>query len=387
MRLEISAVNRAFRERFGRAPEVVCRAPGRVNLIGEHTDYNDGFVLPVAIDRYAYVALAPRGDRQVEAFSATLGAEGRFSLDDDDEQGTGATWVELLRGVARTLEERERPLGGADLLVASDVPLGSGLASSAALAVAAAQAFLSLANAALDPSEVALACQEAEQRFVGTRCGIMDPFIACFGEAGSALLLDCRSHDYELLSLPEELTLLVCDSGVRHELATSAYNERRAECEEGLRRLQVHKPKLQALRDVTLADLHRYGESWPHELFQRCRHVISENSRVKQAAVALETGELADLGRLLYQSHRSLRDDFQVSCPELDLLVQLASRLPGVFGARLTGAGFGGATLNLVARAAQVAVSEALREDYHVATGRTAEITVCQAAGAVERLV
>jgi galactokinase len=325
----------------------VFRAPGRVNLIGEHTDYNDGFVMPAAIDFYTWIAVAPRDDRKLVVNSTNF----PDSIEVDLQAGKPSPrnhWTDYVVGVAVMLERAGHRLRGANLLAHGEVPIGAGLSSSAAIEVASALALLSVSGLGMKRADLAELCKRAENEFVGARCGIMDQFISCCGRAEHALLLDCRSLDYRLLPLPHEVSLVICNTMVKHELASGEYNARRAECEEGVRRLSCFLPHVRALRDVSLSDLERYAASLPATIYKRCRHVVTENERVTDAARSLERGDLPAFGKLTHDSHRSLRDDYQVSCSQLDLLVDLAGESPGVLGARMTGGGFGGCTINLV---------------------------------------
>jgi galactokinase len=335
-----------FRARFGSEPRLFS-APGRVNLIGEHTDYNDGFVLPVALDRRTYVAAAKRPDRLVRVYASDLDKAAEFAL--GTELQPVGDWSDYLRGVAACLERDWFTLCGADLLIASEVPLGAGLSSSAALEAAVGYALVMLAEQSGNLLDLALILQKAEHEFVGTKCGVMDQYIACLGQAGHALLIDCRTLGCEAVPLDlRETRLVVANTLVKHELATSQYNLRRAECEEGVRRLAQHLPGIRALRDVELVDFDPLAALLPDAIRRRCNHVINENARVALAVAALKQNNLALLGKLMFASHESLRYDYEVSCPELDALVELAAQLPGVYGARMTGGGFGGCTINLV---------------------------------------
>ncbi len=372
-----------FSEIYG-GPSRVYRAPGRVNLIGEHTDYNDGFVMPAAIEFYIWVAIAPRADRIVRMYSSSYSESVDFDLDEKAPRARHH-WSDYVRGVAVTLEQAGHRLGGADLLVGGDVPVGSGLSSSAAIEVASAYALLANSGLSVSPIEIARLCQRAENEFVGTRCGIMDQFISCCGQAGRALLLDCRSLTYRLLPIPPHISLVICNTMVKHELATGEYNTRRAECEEGVQLLSPFLPGILALRDVSMADLDKYGHKLPHVIYQRCHHVISENARVLETADALERGDLAACGRSMAESHRSLRDDYQVSCAELDLMVKLAEKQEGLYGARMTGGGFGGCTINLVQSEAVTEFQRAVASEYERQTGIHPQIFIsCAAEGAGE---
>ncbi|MGE5726282.1 MAG: galactokinase [Acidobacteriota bacterium] len=374
----------SFRERFGQTPRLF-RAPGRVNLIGEHTDYNDGFVMPAAIGLSCVVAIAEGADRRLVVHSENLQETVEIELDSSRPQRRGQ-WSDYVQGVAVALEQNGRRLRGGNLLLQSDVPIGSGLSSSAAIEVASGLALLSNSGAELERLELARLCQRAENEFVGARVGIMDQFTACFGQAGHALLLDCRSLQYRLLPLPGEASLVICDSGVRHALSGGEYNARRAECETGVRLLARHRPQVRALRDATLAELERHRSELGDVVFRRCRHVVTENARVLQAAEALERSDLAEFGRLMGESHRSLRYDYEVSCYELDLLVELAAGRNGVYGARMTGGGFGGCTVNLVESGAVEEFRQAISAGYQQATGKTPKIYVSEAASGAEEV-
>ena len=369
---------------FGEAPRIY-QAPGRVNLIGEHTDYNDGFVMPVAVEFFTWVAAAPRRDQKLVVRSENLLEQHEFSLDGVHAHGSHH-WTVYIVGVAKILEDSGRRLPGANLVIYGNVPQGAGLSSSASLEVAVGAALLGLTGSAADPKELALLCQRAENDFVGARCGIMDQFIATHGRHGGAVLLDCRSLEYRFLPLPEEARLVICNTMVRHNLAAGEYNKRRAECEEGVRILAEHRAGVRALRDVTLSDIEQFGHELPPTVMRRCRHVISENARVAQAASALERGYLEEFGSLMRQSHASLRDDYEVSCPELDRMVELAGQVNGVYGARMTGGGFGGCTVNLVSEECVETFKTTVRNGYENATGYVPEIYVCSAADGVRRV-
>jgi galactokinase len=362
------------------------RAPGRVNLIGEHTDYNDGFVMPAAIDFSTFVTVSPRSDRTLVLFSENFSEEVEFDLDDPSLRATGH-WSDYPKGVAVTLERAGYFLQGASLRIRSEVPIGSGLSSSAAIEVATCYALLNNAGLGMDPVEIAKLCQRAENEFVGMRCGIMDQFVSCCGQVGKALMLDCRSLDYELLPLPDETRLVICNTMVRHALAAGEYNNRRAECEAGVRHFAQSLPNVRALRDVSEADLKRYGNDLSELVYRRCRHVITENARVIAAAKVLEEGDLMAFGGLMNDSHRSLREDYEVSCKELDLMVELGRKVEGVYGARMTGGGFGGCTVNLVNSQNVDEFKQTVAQGYTEGTGLVPEIYVCSAAeGAGEML-
>jgi galactokinase len=390
------SLEQKFVQLFGESPRIY-QAPGRVNLIGEHTDYNDGFVMPAAIGFHTRVFIAPRPDRKLVIRSENYSEQVEFDLDHLPATRAGH-WSDYVIGVAEMLARSGKKLSGANLLVYGDVPLGAGLSSSASIEVAAGYALLDSAYRALDQAnpgrtkpegnpidrtKLALLCQKAENDFVGARCGIMDQFIASHGKRGRALLLDCRSLEYRLLPLPDDAALAICNTMVKHSHAQGAYNQRRAECEAGVRILSKHLPNVRALRDVTTEDLEAYGSELPEIVMRRCRHVIGEDARVLQAAEALSTGDLQAFGKLMLESHRSLRDDYEVSCAELDLMVELAKQVEGVYGVRMTGGGFGGCTVALVQAGHVEAFRRTVGDGYERATGCKPEIYVCTAADGV----
>ncbi|HYE64412.1 MAG TPA: galactokinase [Pyrinomonadaceae bacterium] len=383
--IDHQALRRTFQELYGRDARLF-RAPGRVNLIGEHTDYNEGFVLPMAIDRETVVAAATRTDRRIRVRSLNLNETLEFDLDGPGQPQRGL-WLDYVEGVARVLEERGSRLRGADMVLQSDVPEGSGLSSSAALEISVGLALTSLSGIAIDPIELALAGQRAEHVYVGTKCGIMDQFIAALAQRGHALLIDCRTLEATPIPLnTENAPVAICDTGVKHELASSAYNERRAQCEQGVELLREVLPGIRALRDVSVADFHQYEERLPEPIRRRCRHVVTENARTLSATEALRSGDLAETGRLMYESHRSLRDDYEVSCLELDLMVASAGRVEGVWGARMTGGGFGGCTVNLVDRRGLAEFQERVAGEYKTVTGREPAIYVSEAGGGAQEI-
>jgi galactokinase len=381
--IDTAALRRAFTDVYGSADKRprLFRAPGRVKLIGEHTDYNDGFVLPMAIDRETCVAARPRPDRQVRIFSLNLDEHAAFDLDRPGARERGI-WLDYIEGVARALERRGVRLVGADLAISSDVPVGAGLSSSAALEVSTGLALASIAGVEIDRVELALAGQEAEHTYVGAKVGIMDQFIAALGRAGHALLIDCRTLETQAIPVDTTETLVViCDTRVKHELSASEYNTRRAECEQGVELLRrAGLGNISALRDVSEADFDHYGGALPEVVGRRCRHVVTENARALDAAAALKDGRLEEMGRLMLASHESLRRDYEVSCRELDVLVEIAMSLAGAtLGARMTGGGFGGCTVNLVRRDQLENFRETITREYIAATGHAPHIYVSEA--------
>lgn len=372
-----------FRALYGYEAQIF-RAPGRVNLIGEHTDYNDGFVLPAAIDLFTWVAIGPRNDRVIRLRSQNLGQSAEFNLD-SPPRSAGREWSNYIIGVAIVLERSSNRLRGANLLVQGDVPIGAGVSSSAALEVAAGFALVANSDERIERRKLAVACQKAENEYVGTQCGIMDQLASACCVEDHALLLDCRSLESRNIPLPAGIQLVVCNSMVKRELAASAYNTRRAECEEGVRVLAKHDAKIRALRDVSMHQLQSCESEIPSVVYRRCQHVISENDRVIQAAQALEDREIDSLGNLMAESHRSLRDDYEVSCSELDLLVDLANQVRGTRGARMTGAGFGGCTINLVDSDAVSEFRRQISSEYERRTGMKPDIYACKAADGVRK--
>lgn len=381
MSLRSRAVN-GFRARFGQEPEVVVRAPGRVNLLGGHTDYNQGFVLPVAVDRAAWVAAASTPGPTVTVRALDLDDEVDFPLDHLPRRGSGG-WADYPKGVAWALRERGLELVGMQALLTSDVPVGAGLSSSAAIEVAFAYAWQLLSDFDLDSRELALTCQRAENEYVGVNCGIMDQMTSVLGRAGHALLLDCRTLEVKPMPLPQGVAIVVADTGVRRELAASEYNLRRAQCEEAVQRLAAHLPGLTALRDLTLADFERFQHHLPPVVRCRARHVVTENGRVLAAAEALPAGDVATVGQLMREAHTSLRDDYEVSSPELDRLAEAAWGMEGCWGARLTGAGFGGCVVALVDACAVERFEAGVSAAYKATFDRPPTVYACRSADGV----
>ena len=355
------------------------RAPGRVNLIGEHTDYNDGFVLPAAINFDCWVAVSPRPDTKLIVRSDDFDQTCQVDLSENTLRPS-KTWSDYVVGVAVHLKNAGYQLTGANALIHGEVPIGAGLSSSAAIEVASAYAFLDIADCRIDRVQLAKLCQRAENEFVGARCGIMDQFVSLHGRVGHALLLDCRSLEYELVPLPDSIKLVICNTMVKHELASGEYNRRRAECEEAVRRLSAVIPGIRALRDVNLAQLEQHRTLLPETIWRRAYHVVSENARVLRAVAALRAGNIKEFGRAMAESHESLRDFYQVSCSELDIMVQIANQQRGTYGARMTGGGFGGCTVNLVDAQHAEEFQRQVAHAYEQATGISPQIYICSAA-------
>ncbi|MFZ5910918.1 MAG: galactokinase [Chloroflexota bacterium] len=368
----------AFEKRFCAKPAFLVRAPGRVNLIGEHTDYNEGFVLPMAIDRAIWIALRPRSDRRVRVHSLDYGDALDFSLE-GFEKGQG--WGEYVKGVAWALDHErgkrkdEKELSGWDGVVGGDVPKGAGLSSSAALELAAARAFAAVSGFDWEAARMARVGQMAENAWVGVQCGVMDQMACAASRQGHALFLDCRSLDYEHVPLPEGIAVVVLDTSTRRGLVDSAYNERREQCEAAARFFGV-----KALRDVGMEEFEKErGKMKEEAVMRRARHIVSENKRVLEAARAMRQGDAAQLGALFDQSHASLRDDFEVSSAALDQIVEAAQAQAACYGARMTGAGFGGCAVALVKREGAGAFTESVSAAYRQKSGLEARVYVCQA--------
>jgi len=375
-----------FRAKFGMNPHVY-RAPGRVNLIGEHTDYNDGFVMPATIGFYCWVAAAPRTDRRLVITSEEFPEHAEVDLAARLLRPS-KNWSDYSVGAAVELENAGFHVNGANLLIHGEVPIGAGLSSSASIEVATALALAEESGLVIDRTRLAQICQRAENEFVGMRCGIMDQFVLLHGRANHALVLDCRSLQYEFVPIPESVRLVICNTGVKHKLAGGEYNSRREECEEAVRSLKKALPEIRALRDVNLKQLEQYRGLLSEIAYKRAEHIITENERVLKGMGALRAGDLKSFGRHMAKSHESLRDLFEVSCAELDLMVDLANREAGVYGARMTGGGFGGSTINLVQAANAAEFAQNVGKAYQKETGIVPGIYTClpaEGAGLVER--
>src|SRR5437868_636867 len=343
--MTLEELTAAFQKLYKGQPRIY-RAPGRVNLIGEHTDYNEGFVMPAAINFSTFVAITRLDDSVVKIHSGIFKEEAEIDLEKNPPRRR-KHWSDYPLGVAVKLKEAGYDISGANLFVHGEVPIGSGFRSSAAIEVSTGLALLDISGVEIDRLKLAKICQKAENEFVGARTGLMDQFIACFGKADHAVMLDCRSLEARALPIPDDVKLVVCNTMVKHELASSEYNARREQCEAGWRILSQHLPNVKSLRDMTPDDVERFKAKLGEVVFKRCLHVTTENDRVLKAADALRDRDLKTFGKLMYESHQSLRYDYEVSCKELDVMVELAKPIKGVFGARMTGGGFGGCTINL----------------------------------------
>lgn len=379
---------REFNRVFSAAPTQLTRAPGRVNLIGEHTDYNEGFVLPAAIDRAAFIAARPRSDRQLRVYAVQKEEQVEIALDElrpDAIQG----WAAYVAGMADFVQQSAtggQTLVGADLLIDGDVPQGAGLSSSAALEVAVGATLLGLAGIELDRIALAQAGQHTEHTYIHVKSGIMDQMISALGKRQHALLIDCRDYSVQPLPLRADAQIVVCNSKVKRELAQSGYNQRRAECDEAVRLLQAVLPTITTLRDVTPEQLTAHAALLPGNVLQRARHVVTENARVLASADALKRGDLQRFGGLMNEAHVSYRDDFEASTREIEVLVKAAQSVPGVYGSRLTGGGWGGCTVSLVDNQAVDRFCSIVCEMYEHEVGYAPEVYVCTAADGVEVL-
>ncbi|NRA40397.1 MAG: galactokinase [Planctomycetes bacterium] len=343
----IQELAQAFQKVFAEPATQAARAPGRVNLIGEHTDYNDGFCLPIAIDRDVLVLSAPRDDNKIAAYALQKDAQCTFEIVDDIEKDSAADWADYVKGCVSVLREEGLALRGCSLAISGNVPLGSGLSSSAALEVAVIHALLQVSGLELDDQEIAVLAQRAENSYVGVNCGILDQLSSACCQHGMAMLMDCRSLELQQVPLPDSVSIVIADTGKRRGLVDSAYNERRQQCEAGAAALSVP-----FLRDASMHALYlaKQAQKIDQQCMARCEHIVAENGRTMAAAACLRAGDMAAFGQLMDQSHADLRDKFEVTCDELDDMVSIARALPGCLGSRMTGAGFGGCTVSLLER-------------------------------------
>jgi galactokinase len=374
----------AYLKRFSELPRYVARAPGRVNLLGEHVDYNDGFVLPAAIDRATYVAFSQTSTDLTTLVAADFSEEAQFTPETlpgkvQPDDSLLPEWALYPAGVAWSLGAADLSTPAMQAAFSSDIPRGSGLSSSASIELAFGVAWSTLGGWILPPMQLALLGQKAENRYVGVNCGIMDQFASACGELERLLLLDCRSLEYRSLPLPEDTLIVVADTSVRRKLSSGEYNERRAACEEAVRLLSKDLPGIKALRDVSVESFNRLSYQLPFLVEKRARHIVEEIERTRQAIPLLEQGQTRAFGQLMNACHTSLRDYYEVSTPELDTMVEIAQDLPGCLGARLTGAGFGGCTVNLVVRDQADAFAQSLGPEYERRTGLHPDIYICLA--------
>lgn len=377
-------IRKAHFSRYHEEPALFS-APGRVNLIGEHTDYADGFVMPAAIDFSTISAISLRTDGKIVIFSENFDEEVSWDAAALPSSRTNH-WSDYPVGVLQILRGEGFTLPAFSLTLSGDVPLGSSLSSSASVEVATMIAVLSLLKHSYTLPQIALLCQRAENEFVGAKCGIMDQFISACGKENHVLLLDCRSLDYRLAPVPEHVAIIIANTMIRHSIAGGDYNTRRGEVEEATRILKSHRPEVQKLRDATVEDLEKWGHEMPVNVLKRARHVVTDSLRAVAAADALFAGNLGELGKLMAAAHASYRDDFEASCPEADIMVELANELPGLIGARLTGGGWGGCTVNLVEKSFASSFAEELKNRYQKRTSIAPDIFICQASAGAQEL-
>ena len=387
----IERITGVFHEIFGGAPAHLVRAPGRVNLLGEHVDYNDGFVLPAAIDRATYIAFSPTGTDLSTLVAVDFNQRASFSPKTipSKTQADGSPlpeWAHYPAGVMWSLNENQLETQGMNAVFASNVPRGSGLSSSASVEMAFMLAWQTLSDWMLPSMQRALLGQKAENQYVGVNCGIMDQFASTCGVENKLLLLDCRSLDWKTIPLPEDVAIVIADTTIRRKLTSGEYNKRRAACEEAVRLLKQDLRHIRSLRDVSVEDFNRFADKLPEEVSKRARHVVEEIERSNQAEALLEAGNIQHFGELMNQCHASLRDFYEVSSPELNVMASVAQSLDGCYGARLTGAGFGGCTVNLVAHEQAETFSELLAKRYQSETGYQPEIYITRASSGAELL-
>jgi len=383
----IAEIERKFGTVYGGQPEFIVRAPGRVNLIGEHTDYNDGFVFPAAIDRDVLIAGSARSDRQIRAHALNFNQTSTFPVDNVKLASEGREkWSNYLRAMAWVFQQEGLGTQGMNCVTLGNVPLGAGLSSSAALLVASGLALSSVGCLEIEPVRLALLAQRAEREFVGVNVGIMDQYISALGKKGHALLIDTRSLTYDAVPLPADVSIVIADTNKKRGLVDSEYNTRRSECERAVEILQQFLPDIKALRDVSSAEFDRFKEKLPEITQKRARHVITEDERTIEGVAALKSGDTKRFGELMNQSHESLRVDYEVSCMELDALVVAARSIDGVLGARMTGAGFGGCTVSLVKSESVESFQQQVPKIYQDATGLNTTVYVTTASQGAERL-
>lgn len=387
----IDQITTLYCEKFGRAPEHIACAPGRVNLLGEHVDYNDGFVLPAAIDRATYIAFSSTNAPHSTLVAADFEQLASFSSQTissrtQPDSSPLPDWAHYPAGVMWALMEESIAAPSMNAVFASDVPRGSGLSSSASVEMTFMIAWQALGGWALPPMRRALLGQKAENKYVGVNCGIMDQFASACGVENKLLLLDCRSLEWKTIPLPENVSIVIADTTVRRKLTSGEYNRRRSACEESVRLLKQDLPNIRSLRDVSVEDFNRFSAKLPEKIEKRARHVVEEIGRSNQVQALLEAGDIQTFGRLMNECHASLRDLYEVSCPELNAMARIAQSLEGCFGARLTGAGFGGCTVNLVAREMADEFSHSLSKGYESETGLHPEIYITRASNGADLL-
>jgi len=387
----INQITTAYQENFGHMPAHIARAPGRVNLLGEHVDYNDGFVLPAAIERVTYIAFSPTNTPHSTLWAVDLNQQAQFTPEDipqktQPDASPLPDWAHYPAGIMWVLQKEKLTAPNINAVYSSNIPQGSGLSSSASIEMVFMVAWQTLGGWTLPAMQRALLGQKAENQYVGVNCGIMDQFASACGVKNKLLLLDCRSLDWETVPLPENVSIVIADTTVRRKLTSGAYNNRRSACEEAVRLLHADLPRIKSLRDVSVEDFNRLAENLPIEIEKRARHVVEEIERSKQVRALLEARDIQNFGRLMNECHTSLRDLYEVSCPELNVMTSIAQSLPGCYGARLTGAGFGGCIVNLVESERVEDFVQSLSRGYASKTGLQPEIYITHASGGAELL-
>lgn len=371
----VDTIKSHFKQQFSNNDPLIIRSPGRVNLIGEHTDYNEGFVLPAAVDKHLIIGLAKNNSDRSHIFSVDFDQNFEFSVNDDQFSHSSMGWPNYIMGVVEQLKNNEYQLGNFDCVFSGNVPIGAGMSSSAALEGGIIFGLSELFDLQVNPLDMVRFGQKAENVFVGVQCGIMDQFINIFGKDNQALRLDCRSLEYEYYPFDnEDFRIVLCDSKVKHELSSSEYNVRRQQCEAGVKILQKKNSSVKSLRDATLQMLNDVKSEMEPVIFNRCKYVVEENMRVEKACEALKEADFEAFGELMFASHAGLQHEYEVSCEELDILVEQAKKIDGLIGARMMGGGFGGCTINLVKKESAESFTEKIKALYHEATGKDIEV-------------
>ena len=364
-------------------PIRLVKAPGRINLIGEHTDYNNGFVFPIAIDRFIFMAGRKRNDKKIVIYAVDKDEKVETNLNEIYPRKNNQ-WANYLLGVYSFFKEEKYQLNGVEIFFVGNIPRGKGLSSSAALEVATCYLLSLLFNIEIEPIKMAEICRKAENEFVGMPCGIMDQFISVLGKEGNAIFLDCQNLHYDYVPIgSQDVNIMITDSGVKRKLTESLYKQRRNECQTAVGLLKKVIPNLDSLRDLSIENFKEHRNILPEVLRKRVKHVVYENERVTKSVDFLNKGHLKEFGKLMYESHISLKDDYEVSCKELDILVEIVKKCKGVIGSRMTGAGFGGSTVTLIEKQKSENIRNAIRQQYFLETGINPDIYICNTVNGV----